>query len=126
MRNHSQVHTIEQTPILDEETTFAVFQLGEKSQHPIIVTLEVNGLPLPMEVDTGAAVSVISSTTRDKFFPKCSLRRTTAVLTTYTGEQMLLAGEMTVEVSYGEQGGCLPLYVVQGDGTSLIGRDWLQ
>ena len=63
-RNRSQVHTIEQTPIVDEEeTTFAMFRLGEESHHPIKVTLEVNGLQLPMEVDTGAAVSVISSTT---------------------------------------------------------------
>ena len=62
-RNHSQVHTVKQTPIADEEeTTFAMFQLGEESHHPIIVTLEVNGLLLPMEVDTSAAVSVISST----------------------------------------------------------------
>ena len=38
---------------------------------------------------------------------------------------MPLAGEMTVEVSYGEQGGCLPSYVVEGNGPSLMGRDWL-
>ena len=126
-RNRGQVHTIEQTPVVnEEEATFALFRLEGKTHHPIVVTLEVNGVQLPMEVDTGAAVSVISSTTRDKFFPKCSLRSTTTVLTTYTGEQMQLAGEMTVEVSYGDQGGHLPLYVVEGDGPSLMGRDWLR
>ena len=126
-RNRGQVHTIEQTPVVDEEEmTFAMFRLEGKTHHPIIVTLEVNGVQLPMEVDTGAAVSVISSTTRDKFFPKCSLRSTMAVLTTYTGEQMPLAGKITVEVSYGDQGGHLPLYVVDRDGPSLMGRDWLR
>ena len=81
--NRSHVHTIEQTPTVDEEeTTFAVFLLGEESHHTIKVTLEVNKLKLPMEVDTDVAVSVISSMTRNKYFPKCSLRCTTAVLTT--------------------------------------------
>ena len=58
------VHTIEQTPVVDEEeVTFAMFRLEGKTHHPIIVTLEVNGVQLPIELDTGAAVSVISSTT---------------------------------------------------------------
>ena len=39
---------------------------------------------------------------------------------------MPLDGEMTVEVRYGEQGGCLPLYVVEGNGPSLMGRDCLR
>ena len=70
-RNRSQVHTIEQTPIVDEEeTTFAMFRLGEESHHPIKVTLEVNGLQLPMEVDMGAAVSVISSTNPRQVLPQ--------------------------------------------------------
>ena len=56
-----------------------------------------------MEVDTGAAVSVITTTTRAKFFSTFPLNRTSATLTTYKGDRMPVAGEMQAEVSYGEQ-----------------------
>ncbi len=87
--------------------------------------MEVNGLQLAMEMDTGAAVSVISASTRTQLFPECPLRNSPAILTTYTGEQMALAGEMQVEVRYGKQREVLTLFVVEGKGPSLVGRDWL-
>ena len=46
-----------------------------------------------MEVDTGAAVSIISVATHGKTFPECPLLNASAILTTYTGEQMAVAGE---------------------------------
>ena len=47
---------------------------------------------LLMELDTGAAVSVISNSTQNRMFPECTLLNTSAVLTTYTVKQMSLAG----------------------------------
>ena len=54
-----------------------------------------------MEVDTGAAVSVISSTTKNQPFSNVQLADTAIVLTTYTGEQMAVVGQMEVQVVYG-------------------------
>ena len=39
-----------------------------------------------MEVDTGAAVSVISEETRARLFPNIKVNDTSVILTTYTGE----------------------------------------
>ena len=39
---------------------------------------------------------------------------------------MPVVGEMKVEVSYGEQNAKLSLYVVEGQGPSLMGRDWIR
>ena len=47
-------------------------------------------------------------------------------LTTYMGEDVLVAGSITVKVSYNEQEKELDLLVVQGSGPSLLGRDWLK
>ena len=108
------------------ETEFSMFRVGKHPQKPMVVSVEINGKELEMEVDTGAAVSVISAATRDRMFPDCQLINTSTVLTTYTGEQMTLEGEITVKVMYGKQRAVLTLFVVKGDGPSLLGRDWLQ
>ena len=75
----------------------------QKSSHPrdpITVELEINGKAIPMEVDTGAAVSLISTTIKQELFPDSPLSTSTTVLTTYTGERINVAGKMKVEVSY--------------------------
>jgi len=79
-----------------------------------------------MEIDTGAAVSVISMDTYKKLFPNIRLSNPTVRLRTYTGEPMPVAGEMDVEVCYGSQVCTLSLTVVEGSGPSLFGRDWLR
>jgi len=42
------------------------------------------------------------------------------------GEDVPIAGSITVKVSYNEQEKELDLLVVQGSGPSLLGRDWLK
>ena len=46
-------------------------------------------------------------------------------LRTYSGESLVVLGEVEVNVTIKEQKKMLPLVVVQGAGTSLIGRNWL-
>ena len=75
-----------------------------------------------MEIDTGAAVSVISERTRKKIFPDAALSKSAVLLKTSTGEVMPVLGEMNVEVKYGSQTAMLTL---EGLGPSLFGRDWL-
>ena len=79
-----------------------------------------------MEVDTGAAVSLISAEDKTNLFPSCSLSPTTLTLSTYTGEAIPVLGQMVVEVSYNHFTGHLHLYVVGGKGPALMGRDWLR
>ena len=41
-------------------------------------------------------------------------------------KEMLLLGQMSVNVRYGDYNGIHTLYVVKGSGPCLLGRDWLQ
>ena len=126
-RRQQPIRKVDQEPVSDrEDEDFTIFKVGGQGLNPIVVTMGVNGQQLTMEVDTGAAVSVISDTTQAKLFPKCRLDSTSAILTTYTGEQMPVVGQMKVEVSYQKQSARLTLYVVKGQGPSLLGRDWLR
>ena len=79
-----------------------------------------------MEVDTGAAVSIISDSTRRKLFPLLKLHKSQLILKTYTDEQMQIVGQLNVRVQYGEQTAPLVLVVVAGNGPSLFGRNWLK
>ena len=45
---------------------------------------------------------------------------------TYTGESLNILGSISVMVDYKNQKEKLHLLIVEGDGPSLIGRDWLQ
>ena len=51
-----------------------VCKIKDSEARPITVQLHVNGIRLTMEVDTGAAASIISEQTQKKSFPKAMLQ----------------------------------------------------
>ena len=109
------------------DDSLMVCQIKDSEARPITVHLHINGTPLTMEVDTGAAVSIlISALTQKQLFPKVSLQQTSIKLRTYTDEAIPVLGEIAVEVTYQENTHALILYVVQGNGPALLGRSWLQ
>ncbi len=96
------------------------------STQPIIVPVNLNGKSLEMELDTGATVSIMSQEKFVRLFPSTPIPRSKVELQTYTGEQMKVLGEVPVRVSYQQQPAQdLPLVVVEGNGPSLLGRNWL-
>ena len=42
-----------------ESDNLPLLRVGGKARHPIVVNLTVDGKDIPMEIDTGAAVSLI-------------------------------------------------------------------
>ena len=49
---------------------FLLYKMGSRSSDPITVSMLLNGKELAMEVDAGAALSVISESTQQSVFPK--------------------------------------------------------
>ena len=109
-----------------EDVINRVNKLGCPSPSPYRVTLEINGKPLEMEIDTGATVSIISEITKKALFPKAKLNQTSLALHTYSAEPLTVLGQMSVEVKYNHYVGTHTLTVVKGKGSSLLGRDWLK
>ena len=65
----------------EQEENMALFSIQRlHSRDPITVELKVNGKSLPMVVDTGAAVSLIPTTTKQQLFPDIPLTTSTTVL----------------------------------------------
>ncbi len=78
-----------------------------------------------MELDTGAAVTLISEATCHQLWPDRPLQECITRLCTYAGEQIQVLGQLEVAVQSGDQHATLPLLVVQVKGASLLSRDWL-
>ena len=108
----------------DSDSDLPIYMLSNDSQ-PFHAEVSINGQLIRMEIDTGAAVSLMSRTQQQELFPALSLQSSDVVLITYSGECMEVCGEVTVDVRYGEQLKSLVLVIVAGSGPPLLGRNWL-
>ena len=88
-------------------------------------TVSVNGVPLTMEIDTGAVVSVVGNAFYEKYLPHVPLSSFSKQLHSYSGEVLATKGEILVDVDFKGQKAKLPLVVVDGDKPALLGRNWL-
>ena len=106
--------------------SYDLYHLPSKSQ-PIIIPVMINNRKLDMELDTGAAVSVISEATYNELLKDTTpIQPTDIVLRTYLHKELPVLGIVHVDVSYESQIHSLQLVVIQGEGASLLGRNWLQ
>ena len=109
--------------LLAEYQVFAVRSENNKSP-PVHVTVKIQGRFIDMEVDTGAAVSLIDETTYHKYYKSVPLKETEIRRNSYTNE-IEIEGCLDVDVEYNRQHAKLPLVIVKGRGPPLLGRNWL-
>ena len=108
---------------------YPMYSFHSSESQPLAVELQIQNVPVRMEVDTGASLSIMShqmysSTWSKECLPP--LKPTEAKLRTYTGERIDVLGAIKVDAQYENQKASLNLVIVQGDGPILIGRDWLR
>ena len=115
---------------LDNEYT--MFPVAVANSEPYHVAMSLNGVLVSMDVDTGAALTVINQSTYERLLEQsqrtsqsCNLVPSGKLLRSYTGHPIPVLGTMPVEARYGGKGLGLPVYVVSGCGPNLLGRDWL-
>lgn len=127
-KTRAPIHCLANDATRDELLTLC--HTDRRSGTPaIVVPLLINGKKISMELDTGAAVSVMCETERLKHFPDASFRETDVRLVTYNGTPVTVKGIMDVDVEYQSQHVRLPL-VIAKDSTgarmpTLLGREWL-
>jgi len=102
-----------------EDVVSLLNTVGAQGNLPI--TVEINGQAVMMEVDTGAAVSLIPKSVFQNNFRTLVVEKSGAILTIYTGEQITVVGKMC-----DDQTKQLHLYVVKRERPCLLGRDWLE
>ncbi len=112
----------------DGDDEFDLYTIKEfPSKSGIMLDVQVGGTPIQMELDTGAAVSILSDTVYKKHLKAWPLHESSVKLRTYAGEAIKVLGCTTVPVKYKDQPECkLPLFVVSGNKPALFGRQWLE
>ncbi|KAL5467316.1 hypothetical protein EMCRGX_G031528 [Ephydatia muelleri] len=127
-RGSAAVQQVNLPPVEGEET-YTLFTLSREGfRAPLTIDVVADGVQLSMEVDTGAVASIISECTYRRQWSKQKrplLQRTDVHLRTYTGEKINIKGKISLSVQYDNETLSLDLLVVEGDGPSLMGRDWL-
>ena len=112
-------------PAADKEELH-LYSVNGAGTHSIQVSMMLNGLAHTLELDTGAAVTIMSQGESQQLFPGVPLTKSSTLLRIYSGETLSVLGVMNVEVQYKQQRESLKLTIVSGKGPSLLGRDWLQ
>ena len=109
-----------------EEGSYTMFTVRSPASQPLLGKVTINGIPVQMELDTGAAYSVITLTTYQRIAQQKSvntLEPSNLKLRSYSGDTIQVYGQVPVVVRYGQQERELYVQVVAGEGPDLMGRD---
>ena len=108
----------------DDADCLELYLMNKQRTETFWATVSINGRDIKMEVDTGAAISILPSHLFKKRFAQLPLLNTDVKLKTYSGARMIPEGILEVNVAYGDQKQRLRLYVVDTPRLPLFGREW--
>nr|XP_046486469.1 uncharacterized protein K02A2.6-like [Neodiprion pinetum] len=93
---------------------------------PQYLNVKVGNKVLKMEVDGGAGISVISQSDYEKYFAKNELKNCNLKINYYCGKESRPVGILRdLKIEYEQIATTGNLYVMEGSGVPLLGRDWL-
>ncbi len=93
---------------------------------PYKETVLFDEIPIEMELDSGASVSVMSEELFNKLWPKRQAKACSIKLRSVLNEPLPVIGAVEGKVSYEGHTATLPLVIVGGKCPTLLGRDWLE
>lgn len=99
---------------------------GSPTNDKFVINLDVNQIPIPFELDTGAPVTIMNRADATRYLGNLQLQPTDRRLSSYCGTEIAVHGQMEVKVSSGRDEKRLKLYVVESTKPPLLGRDWLR
>ena len=84
--------------------------------------IRIGGKDVPMGIDTGASLTVMSKKTFDEVFSegKWPMQPSEEKIKTYTGERITPLGRINAVVEHGNQGIILPLVILKENGSTLF------
>ena len=122
-KNEQGNHIEQTTDSSEDDVEYTLYHVNSGSNQPLVVDVKLNGIAHPMEVDTGASVSLMSKESFQMMKESGVILNTTkAKLSTYTMKVIVVAGTADVTEEHNGQRVALSLIVTRGKGPSLLGR----
>ena len=87
--------------------------------------MQLDKQPVLLEVDTGAAYTIMSQSTFKELWLHRRLDKSKITLCTYSGESLEVLGSTDVQVTYNPQISQESLLVIVGSGQTLLSTNWL-
>ncbi|XP_063627468.1 uncharacterized protein K02A2.6-like [Cydia splendana] len=130
LQTGARVHALDANEEDEEEllneVQFNALSVGSLSRYkPFMMTLDVNGIGLEMEVDSGSAISCISLECYQKLFNNLPILTPNLLVNFYAGGSLRPVGRITPIVKYKNKEMSLDLFVIDGGKNPLLGRQWL-
>ena len=120
-RTTRTVNKVDKSEPEEEESELPLYHVtAGKQTQPLKIVVQIEDQSNPLEVDTGAGLSLVSKAIYREKWPDKTLEQSNKKLYSYSGEAIPVLGSMT----YKSQIATLPLLVVKGEGPSLFGRNW--
>ncbi|KAH6921229.1 hypothetical protein HPB50_027778 [Hyalomma asiaticum] len=122
----SRVNNVGDLPVSAEEhEVFNSWTLQTASSEPMRIAVEVNGVMLDMELDTGASVSTIDGGKFAELFPSVPLEPSSVQLRSFFGDMKRVLGKLEAMVKLGDKERQPTLFVVKMTCPTLFGRSWM-
>lgn len=101
------------------------FNIRTSNGEPMTETINVRGVQINFQIDSGSAVTAISEKTFYKHFKEVSLIETNKRLLSYTGNNIECIGIVRLPFTYVGRTQNLDVYVIRDGGPPLLGRDFI-
>jgi len=125
-----RTHYVQEQPEQEDNSSgdeYSLNAIHDEHSSPCTITLHINNTPVKMEVDTGAAVSIINEATfhrvQQSSCASCTLEPVSGKLKTYTGQDIAVLGAAQFIIRYKSTQLYLAVHVVSRTGPNLLGRD---
>uniref|UniRef100_A0A1B0D4U9 CCHC-type domain-containing protein n=1 Tax=Phlebotomus papatasi TaxID=29031 RepID=A0A1B0D4U9_PHLPP len=109
----------------DEETVNQINTIAEQ-WNGVWVSVKIEGVPLEMEVDSGASNTVISEKDWRNLKISKEYRECNVKLQTWLKKGVTVKGKLKVKVELADRKVKLPLIITKEGGKPLLGRNWFQ
>jgi len=80
---------------------YSLHQVASHSSKPLKIQVEINNKFVTMELNTGAAVTIMSEKSYQSLFPGLQLDNLSVKLKSYSGQTIPVVGQVDVAVKYG-------------------------
>ena len=103
-----------------------VFGINVEEGNPVLISVDIEGIQMQFQLDSGACISAMSIDVWNKYFvKKFKLSTASKILRAYNGSNIEPIGEKRMLVNYKGRKEFITFFVIEKGGPPILGRDFM-